>query len=400
MHATLILICVMAWDEPAARGETASPDRQYRTLAEGYESAFQSFVKANKQARTEADWKAVENHPGRNARSFAPGFMALADKYPRTTAAEDALIWVCSHTFGTRDCEEAKRRLVREHLHTAKLGPALGFQGHYSDYFEGTEAFFRGVLSGSPHHEIRGQACYWLARHLLHKAEGVRAARKRPDFGIFRGVDFYKDAYGADWAERLRRLDPEALDREAETLFERVVKYYGDVPHNDKRREPGPLGEAALSYLHERRDLAIGRPAPEIEGTDLDGRPFRLSAYRGRVVVLDFGSHFYCGNCREIYPQMRALTERHRGRPFAVVSINAEPEKVAEKLKEAWTAEGNTWRCLFDGDWEGPIQKAWNIQSFPTIYVVDGAGVIRYKDLRGRELQEAVEALLKGLPMK
>ena len=65
------------------------------------------------------------------------------------------------------------------------------------------------------------------------------------------------------------------------------------------------------------------------------------------------------------YPEMRALTERHRGRPFAIVSINAEPEKVAEQLKEAWTAEGNTWRCLFDGDWEGPIQKAWNIPVLP-----------------------------------
>jgi peroxiredoxin len=39
--------------------------------------------------------------------------------------------------------------------------------------------------------------------------------------------------------------------------------------------------------------LAVGRPAPEIEGIDLNGRRFRLSYYRGKVVVLDFGSHFY-----------------------------------------------------------------------------------------------------------
>ncbi len=315
MLATLILIVVMAWDDPAGRAETPSPDQQYRTLAEAYDTAFQSWVKANKEARTDEDWKALENHPGRRPRSFAPGFVALADRYPRTTAAEDALIWVCSHTFGTRYCEEAKRRLVRDHVRSAKLGPALGFQGHYSDYFEGTEAFFRSVLAESPYCEIRGQACYWLARHLLHRAEGVRAARKTPDFGIVQGADLYKNVYGADWAERLRRLDPEALEREAETLFERVAKEYGDVPHNDKRREPGPLGEAALAYLHEHRDLAVGKPAPEIQGTDLDGRPFRLSALRGQVVVLDFGSHFYCGTCRETYPQMRALTERHRGAP-------------------------------------------------------------------------------------
>ncbi|MEJ7638325.1 MAG: TlpA family protein disulfide reductase, partial [Singulisphaera sp.] len=84
-----------------------------------------------------------------------------------------------------------------------------------------------------------------------------------------------------------------ALDRKAEALMDRVAEFYADVPHNDKRRKPGPLGEAAGFYLHDLRDLAVGKPAPEIEGIDLDGRRFRLSDYRGKVVVLDFGSHFY-----------------------------------------------------------------------------------------------------------
>ena len=39
-------------------------------------------------------------------------------------------------------------------------------------------------------------------------------------------------------------------------------------------------------------DLKVGRPAPEIEGEDLDGRRFRLSDYRGRVVALDFWGHW------------------------------------------------------------------------------------------------------------
>src|SRR5262249_20065479 len=151
----------------------------------------------------------------------------------------------------------------------------------------------------------------------------------------------------------------------------------------------------AKSYLRERRALAVGAPAPEIQGTDLDGRTFRLSEYRGRVVVLDFGSHFYCGACREMYPRIRALAERYRRLPFAVVSINAEPEKAIEELRAAWSAEGNTWRCLFDGTWEGPIQKAWNIRRFPTIYVVDAEGRIRHWDLYGRDLEEAVDSLLK-----
>jgi hypothetical protein len=43
---------------------------------------------------------------------------------------------------------------------------------------------------------------------------------------------------------------------------------------------------------------------------------------------------------------------------------------------------------------EGPIQKAWNIQFFPTIYVLDSNGVIRHKNLQEKALDEAVETLL------
>ena len=149
--------------------------------------------------------------------------MALADRYPGSSAAEDALIWITSQTFQTTLCEEAKRRLAHDFIRSAKLGPALGFQGHYSDYFEGSERFFRRIMAESPHHEIQGLACYWLGRYLMHKAKGVREAKTNPNFGHYSKVDMYKDAYGADWADRLRRLDPEALEHEAESLFEREI---------------------------------------------------------------------------------------------------------------------------------------------------------------------------------
>jgi thiol-disulfide isomerase/thioredoxin len=399
ISAAWFVICLVAWDEPRAGADAQSPDRRYQSLAERYESAYRAYVKASQEAKKAEEFKALEPLQKRtDASSYAAEFLALADAYPRSTAAEDSLLWMCTHvTFLTKEGNEALRRLARDHARSAKLGPALAFQGRMPTFFESVESFFRGVLAENPHREIRGLASYWFARHLLYKARCVRAARQRPDFGIIQGVDPYKNALGADWAARLRRLDPEAMEHEAEALLERVARFYADVPHNDPKSRPGSLGEAARSYLREQRELAVGKPAPEIEGTDLDGRPFRLSDYRGRVVVLDFGSHFYCGFCRELYPRLRDLTARLQRRPFAVVSINSEPEKELAQLKDAWSTEGNTWRCLFDGTWEGPIQRVWNIRRFPTIYVLDGGGVIRHKDLYGRDLEQAVDGLLQEL---
>ena len=72
--------------------------------------------------------------------------------------------------------------------------------------------------------------------------------------------------------------------REAEKLLEEVIRDYGDLPEN-----PGPtLRKAADAQLFELRHLSIGRVAPDIEGEDLDSKKFKLSDYRGKVVLLDF----------------------------------------------------------------------------------------------------------------
>ena len=81
--------------------------------------------------------------------------------------------------------------------------------------------------------------------------------------------------------------DAEKLRKEAETHLERVIKDFGEV--KSSRRS---LAEQAKSELFELRHLAIGKKAPDISGQDLDGKPFKLSDYLGKVVVLDFWGHW------------------------------------------------------------------------------------------------------------
>lgn len=393
-QALLILALAFSGDDPkVATRPVPTPDEQFRFLRDNHQAAFDAFEKASKAAKTDAQQAAVLEHSGRQTPKFVPPFMALARVYPGTTAAEDALLWVATHAIASTDCIEAKLLLARDFARGPKIGAALGFQGRYADYSEVSEAFFRKVMADNPDRDIRGLATYWLARHLLPKAKASRQARKDPTYGRAANVSYY--AYlGADWPDRLRKLDPDALEAEAEANLERVVKFYAEVPHNDKRRKPGTLGEAARSYLREGRDLAVGRPAIAFEGIDLDGRPFRLKDQRGKVVLLDFGSHFYCGSCREVYPKLRELTTRLAGRPFVVVSVNAEPDKARADLKAAWAEAGNNWPCLLDGDWEGPIQKAYNVTRFPTIYLLDAEGTIRLKNAVGGDAEAEIEKLI------
>ena len=82
----------------------------------------------------------------------------------------------------------------------------------------------------------------------------------------------------------LRREYTAGSDKEAEKYFERAAADYADVPVFEGRT----VGSIARGELFEMRELVVGKSAPEITGADVDGKPFKLSDYRDKVVVLDF----------------------------------------------------------------------------------------------------------------
>ena len=64
-----------------------------------------------------------------------------------------------------------------------------------------------------------------------------------------------------------------------------------------------------------------------------------------------------------------------------------------------WIQENNiTWPSFWDGERTGgPIATAWAVRGWPTIYIIDAKGVIRFKNTRGKAMDEAVDSLLKEI---
>ncbi|HWY86219.1 MAG TPA: TlpA disulfide reductase family protein [Gemmataceae bacterium] len=144
-------------------------------------------------------------------------------------------------------------------------------------------------------------------------------------------------------------------------------------------------------------DLSIGKRAPEIGSHDIDGKSVKLSAFKGRVVVLDFWAT-WCGPCRAMIPHQREMVERLKDKPFALVSISIDEEK--ETLTKFLAKEKMPWIHWWPGNNEGGVVEDWNIYRVPTIYVIDAQGVIRHKDIRGEELEAGVHKLLEELEQK
>src|SRR5262245_51450150 len=97
-----------------------------------------------------------------------------------------------------------------------------------------------------------------------------------------------------------------------------------------------------------------------------------------------------------MYPHERSLVKRLQDKPFALIGVNSDRDR--DELKKVMQKEEITWRSFWDGgSTGGPIATKWNVRAWPTIYVLDAKGVIRYKDVRGEEMDKAVDTLLKEL---
>ncbi len=94
-----------------------------------------------------------------------------------------------------------------------------------------------------------------------------------------------------------------------------------------------------------------------------------------------------------MYPHERSLVKKLAGKAFAIVGVNS--DKDLSVLRKVIQKKNLPWPSFFDGGGTGgPIATKWGVRGWPTIYVLDGKGVIRYRNVRGNDLDAAIETLM------
>jgi len=399
-------------------GPVTNPGEQFRTM----DDAFRAAVKAADRAADEAQKKAGKAEPGEanvlafiasypKWRDYGPKMWRLAQDSPRHPAAFDALIWLVEHghrfidSLAERDAvmSEVVDALIRDHLESIaehltdrNVAMALNVGGDLPARFR--ERLLRALFERGRDRDTRGRMGLALGRYLKAEADFVETLARRAA-GLQRRIEllFLDPAF----VDQLRKADHAAIARRAEEALEQVITNYGDLPYvNGQVATTETLAAVAKRELAEIRTLSVGKTAPEITGEDVDGKPMTLSEFRGKVVLLDFGSHEHCGGCKTVYPRLRSTLERLRGRPFVILGINSGDNR--DVLKRAMDQGEITWRCWRDGEkpyGTGPIITNWNIRGFPTFFLIDHRGVLRSKaDIHPfdtRSFDDAVEGLLK-----
>lgn len=88
------------------------------------------------------------------------------------------------------------------------------------------------------------------------------------------------------------------------------------------------------------------------------------------------------------------MVKQHADEPFALLGINTDEPN---RLKELIEKQTVTWKNWSNGQ-QGPLVDTYRVESFPTLYVLDHEGKIRYRDVRGEHLSKAVKELLEKVP--
>jgi hypothetical protein len=97
-------------------------------------------------------------------------------------------------------------------------------------------------------------------------------------------------------------------------------------------------------------------------------------------------------------PHERSLVNKLKDKPFALLGVNSDGDKstYATENKDDMKVIWRSFWCGPKGT-SGPIPGKWNVHSWPTIYILDHKGVIRFTNKRGEEMEKAVESLLAEL---
>jgi thiol-disulfide isomerase/thioredoxin len=378
-----LLLCTPG--ETRACGAVDDKDAQLREEAREvvsrYAKDYDEYVKALRQSKTsEQRTAAMEKRP--KPVPSAARLVSWAERNPRDPVAVDLLIAVVSHGRFTEDAQRAANILSRDHLdlNGVQFEDAAFQVIHWP--MPVAEKWLRAYLDKSPNRQTRAMACLELARY---EKWLVERAVQEMDAGW---IEQLEKNFGKGSTDYLKELDSDRLTDDAILLLNRLIGEFGDVEWSGER-----LADVARPPLFELSKLAIGKPSPDIEADDLDGVPFRLTQYRGKVVVLTFWAT-WCGPCMAMVPHERTLVNRFGGKPFALLGINGDQDRDAGK--RAVREHQINWRSWWDaGAKKEPISRTWNVRTWPTGYVIDHKGVIRYKNLRGKELEEAVERLLQ-----
>jgi peroxiredoxin len=187
----------------------------------------------------------------------------------------------------------------------------------------------------------------------------------------------------------------------AAVIYDRFVSYpnpkmaaklFAFLSENVKKSN---YGRAIAKSLEVEQKLSVGNQAPDFTLPDINGKPVRLSDFRGKYVLLDFWAS-WCAPCRAENPGLVRAMQRFGSKGFDILGVSL--DRSSEKA--AWLAairnDKLSWTQVSDLKYfDNQAAKLYGILAIPMNFLIGPDGRIIAKNLKGTLLEEKLSLLLK-----
>ena len=151
-------------------------------------------------------------------------------------------------------------------------------------------------------------------------------------------------------------------------------------------------GKDYKASLEKLKATSVGSTAPDFTQNDPSGKPV---SFKGKYVLLDFWAS-WCGPCRQENPNVVKVYNQYKNKNFTVLGVSLDKPNGKNDWLQAIKDDGLAWNQVSDLKWwKNDVAILYGIGSIPGNFLIDPAGKIIAKDLRGEELEQTLAQLLK-----
>jgi len=277
--------------EPEKQPQVSDIMKQFTTDRNAFMQKYRAAKPADRQALVENELPKPQ--------AYAEKMLPLVQAEPDTEATRTGLLWMLSQSTGEPK-QVAADLLIEHHMDSEELPTTIYMLSRQAPT-QDAQGFLDRLQDKATDDQLRLKVIAAYAKVMqLHNSqrqvnylkEQVESAQNKEDneSDLAQAKSNLDDfmATLSDAAKVFYETGKMENGQELPDVLEAMSNEHGDVVLMERGDRKTLLKDSLKGTIFEMRYLSIGKVAPDIAGEDLDGEEFKLSDYRGKVVVLDF----------------------------------------------------------------------------------------------------------------